>query len=407
MKGFFRKLGYIWAALTESKRRKHPQPPVTPAPAPISPPPPPDVVRVKIPEKQPPAQEKLTETRHLRRYERTLVVGVDFGTSSTKVVWQDLSENYFELFRWQERKGLESVLFPSTVCVRAGTLIFGRSGPLDGDVWLPSIKLCVLCSTNPSVCRCDGSVAKYGQIQLPRMICPLSAAAVGSLFLAYVFQQVEQHLKETFPNDEVFLIWNVGCPMDHLDATDSKSSWEKMVGVAMQLRGRVSNPAKIELLNEANELLRNYVPPSDRNFFIQPEGMAAVKAFLESPRGPEEKTYAIVDVGAGTTEVSFFFNGGIRSKGGIPQPSYLADSTESVGGGTFHAANVQPRERLALPLVAGSPENRDVESNTYRWLPRSAGRGTAFKSRRVARDSEANHPLSESWKVIPFWSTAI
>jgi hypothetical protein len=89
------------------------------------------------------------------------------------------------------------------------------------------------------------------------------------------------------------------------------------------------------LLYEATELMRNFVPPADRSFFIQPEGMAAVKAFLESPRGPEEKTYAIVDVGAGTTEVSFFFNGGIRSKDGIPQPSYLADSTEAVGGGKF------------------------------------------------------------------------
>lgn len=39
--------------------------------------------------------------------------------------------------------------------------------------------------------------------------------------------------------------------------------------------------------------------------------------------------------GAGTTEVSFFFNGKVRSKGGFPQPSYLADSTEAVGGGKF------------------------------------------------------------------------
>ena len=82
-------------------------------------------------------------------------------------------------------------------------------------------------------------------------------------------------------------------------------------------------------------MMTSFAPPPDRNYFIQPEGMAAVKAFLESPRGPEQKTYAIVDVGAGTTEVSFFFNGSVRSKGGILQPSYLADSTAAVGGGKF------------------------------------------------------------------------
>jgi molecular chaperone DnaK (HSP70) len=79
-----------------------------------------------------------------------------------------------------------------------------------------------------------------------------------------------------------------------------------MVGVAMQLRGQVSNPAEMALLNQASELIRTFVLPAERSFFVQPEGLAAVKAFLESPRGPEEKTYAIVDVGAGTTEVSFF-----------------------------------------------------------------------------------------------------
>jgi Tfp pilus assembly PilM family ATPase len=65
---------------------------------------------------------------------------------------------------------------------------------------------------------------------------------------------------------------------------------------------------------------------------VQPEGLAAVKAFLESPHA-ESKTYAIVDVGAGTTEVSFFFNGRIMTERGHPlRPSYLADSTQPVGG---------------------------------------------------------------------------
>jgi hypothetical protein len=72
--------------------------------------------------------------------------------------------------------------------------------------------------------------------------------------------------------------------------------------------------------------------PGERSYFVQPEGLAAVKAFLESPHG-ESKTYAIVDVGAGTTEVSFFFNGRAMLEPGHPfRPSYLADSTDAVGG---------------------------------------------------------------------------
>jgi hypothetical protein len=148
-----------------------------------------------------------------------------------------------------------------------------------------------------------------------------------------VFREVELRLRQKFYNDNIILIWNVGCPMDHLDIVESKAAWERMVGVAMQMRDRVTNPTELCLVSEAQELAANFVLSPDSNFFIQPEGMAAVKAFLESPRGAEEKTYAIVDVGAGTTEVSFFFNGRARANGGNPRPSYLADSTEAIGGG--------------------------------------------------------------------------
>jgi hypothetical protein len=48
----------------------------------------------------------------------------------------------------------------------------------------------------------------------------------------------------------------------------------------------------------------------------------------------------------------------------------------------LHAANVQPPQRLPLPLFAKSAFRGVVESNSYRALPLSAGKGTAFKSRR-------------------------
>jgi hypothetical protein len=162
------------------------------------------------------------------------------------------------------------------------------------------------------------------------------AAALASLFLAFVFREVEAELKARFRDDALVLLWNVGCPMDYLDA-DRKGEWERMVGVAMDLRGEISNPSELSLLADAAERLRRFrVPdPSERSYSVEPEGLAAVKAFLESPHA-ESKTYAIVDVGAGTTEVSFFFNGEIRTEPGWPlRPSYLADSTEPIGGGSI------------------------------------------------------------------------
>jgi hypothetical protein len=153
--------------------------------------------------------------------------------------------------------------------------------------------------------------------------------------LATVFRDVERKLLARFPNDDVILLWNIGCPMDYLDEVDRKGEWERMTGVAMELRRDVSNPARISLVPDVVDRLNSFIVPAlgTRNYSVEPEGLAAVKAFLESPHA-ESKTYAIVDVGAGTTEVSFFFNGQIMTEPGRPlRPSYLADSTRPVGGG--------------------------------------------------------------------------
>jgi hypothetical protein len=284
------------------------------------------------------AQKRMSTAPGASRGERTLVVGVDFGTSATKVIWQDLSDNRFEVVRWSNASTVgESIRFPSTVTFRAGNLHFGlpESNAVLGDIRLNSIKLCVLCRGIPSICRCQNANAASGMIQLLGQEHPTSASSITCLFLSFVFREVETRLTARFPNDDLVFLWNLGCPMDHLDDRERQIEWERMAGVAMELRPHISNPANGALLAEASEGMKAISVPakSERNYFVQPEGFAAVKAFLESPHS-ESKTYAIVDVGAGTTEVSFLFNGRAMAEEGHPfKPSYLADSTEAIGGG--------------------------------------------------------------------------
>lgn len=274
----------------------------------------------------------------LPRGERTLIVGVDFGTSSTKVIWQDLSDNHFEMFQWNPAaRGLAAYLLPSTVVIRGGAIYFGlsESDVCQDDIRLSSIKLCVLCRSNPSICRCRNPGARDGVVRLPSLGRHYPATVFACLFLAHVFREVESRLAGQFPNDNLLLLWNIGCPMDYLDEANRKSEWERMAGVAMKLHRDLPNAASTSMLGEVAESINGFVLPAqdDRNYFAQPEGLAAVKAFLESPHA-ESKTYAIVDVGAGTTEVSFFFNGRIMTEPGRPlRPSYLADSTAAMGGG--------------------------------------------------------------------------
>ena len=265
------------------------------------------------------------------------MVGVDFGTSSTKVVWQDLLDNHFEIVRWvSAEEGLPALLLTSAMVIHDGAIHFGRADAVgEGDVRLSSVKLCVLCRHNPAICRCGNKGARDGVVCLSNQEGSFPASAFACLFLAHVFREVELKLMSRFPNDDLLLLWNIGCPMDYLDEANRKGEWERMAGMAMEIRRRALNPSSISLITEVSAGLDSFtVPdPADRNYFVQPEGLAAVKAFLESPHA-ESKTYAIVDVGAGTTEVSFFFNGRIMTEQGQPlRPSYLADSTQPIGGG--------------------------------------------------------------------------
>ena len=125
-----------------------------------------------------------------------------------------------------------------------------------------------------------------------------AADVFARLFSAHVFCTVEKRLESRFPNDDLLLVWSVGCPMDHLDEADRKSEWEKMAGVAMQLHKEGVDLSSAAVLADVAVRLEAFVLPveSERNFLVLPEGLAAVKAFLESPHA-ESKTHAIVDVG--------------------------------------------------------------------------------------------------------------
>jgi len=292
--------------------------------------------------------------------ERILVVGVDFGTSTTKVMWQDLSDNHFEVFRWNRKNGGQgSTLLPSTITFRGGTIRFGMADSdfVGGDIRLRSIKLCVLCEGRPENCRCGNEDAQSGAIRVPWLAETQPASAIAALFLSFVFGEVERGLRAQFPNDALTLVWNIGCPMDHLDVEDRKTAWERMTGAAMEFREKVLNPADGAFIREIRDLMdrMEVAPETVRNYFVQPEGLAGVKAFLESPHA-EVRTYAIVDVGAGTTEVSLFFN----SPGA---PSYLADSTKAVGGGNIDLD-------LALALGCDPDKARmEKEAGMAEWPP--------------------------------------
>jgi hypothetical protein len=272
-------------------------------------------------------------TRGPAAVERTLVVGLDFGTSTTtKVVIHDLTFDRYEALSWSTALDFESVLLPSAVAIENGTLLFGNeaaacASPARLFSWF---KICTLCASDPAICRRCGGASPPGEFDVADL-GPIPGAAVSAAFLAFVMGAVRRRLRESYPGDQLELIWNVGCPIDRLDKLKAKQIYDAVVRVALAESETVVNGSPTSLFARLRDQLVT-PPETDGALFVRPETHAAVMAFLRSPHA-DEMPYAIVDVGAGTTDISVFLYVQSPVLPGNPHiANYLADGTFAIGG---------------------------------------------------------------------------
>jgi hypothetical protein len=224
----------------------------------------------------------------MSRRQRNIIVGIDFGTSTTKAVWHDTSTDVYEVIRWSDGEtGIDAALLPSELAVGDARVWMGRPAKnlrQESVLRIPWIKICVLCEVNPSVCRQCTHARTRGRICLPDGH-EVSARALASGFLSYVFGTVETNLRQRYPGETLQLTWNVGCPIDHLDKSQAKNNYEVMAQVAWEMRCTIQNPTPIEVVRDFEDRLRATVLPDERRraVFVRPETHAGVMAFLQSP----------------------------------------------------------------------------------------------------------------------------
>jgi hypothetical protein len=177
---------------------------------------------------------------------------------------------------------------------------------------------------------------------------------VSAAFLAFAMGAIRRHLRKSHPNDQLELIWNVGCPIDRLDKFKAKQIYDAVVRVALAESETVVNGSPALLLARLRDQLAT-PPDADAALFVRPETHAAVMAFLRSPHA-DEMPYAIVDVGAGTTDISVFLYAQSPVHPGNPHiANYLADGTFAIGGDDIdfevqrlHGCDLNTARRLKL-----------------------------------------------------------
>ena len=265
-------------------------------------------------------------------------LGVDLGTSFSKVVWR-LGENSYPLCFGQNSSKLDDYLMPSIVAFGKTELTCGAEIS-EEEEWfsLANFKMCLACESEKSG---DCSIRKclLTKWDLQGFSFDLNgdeAAFVNAFFLAKLLAEAKKSVVAELENKgfrqpfEVKWTANFSVPEKFIEQSPISAAFEKVFKTAWLMSEVFLEKPEINKRQVVFEIylaakdLAEELETREKPFdcFPYSEVVAEVAAVIR-PRTSEEGLYAFVDIGAGTVDASVFrFN---RSDGATECVSYAID----------------------------------------------------------------------------------
>jgi len=276
-----------------------------------------------------------------------VVIGLDFGTSSTKVVVRRRGESRAEVIAptWPAPSHPWFVT-PSVVRVKGGRLSFGTEALTSlGGVLLRSLKVKLL-DTRVTTIRIGTE--------------EVSVDLLVTIFLIRVLGDVRARLDERHGTGGYRVYLNLAAPMSHLEDRTLKERYLRIAGAVYEsvFGAETLRVGEDSLLAELRSRFSRAFSPdavvpdqSIRRYDVLPETIAPLVSLLHDP-ATDPGMYAVVDVGAGTTEMSISCLK-VESNGRRTISCYH-DETQQLGGDDFDRADSQApdlHEATAKELV--------------------------------------------------------
>jgi hypothetical protein len=297
-------------------------------------------------------------------------LGIDLGTSFSKVVWR-LGENSYPVCFGAKRQSLSDYLVPSTVAFGEKTLICGVDSAkgLPVRFTLSNFKMCLACESEKNgscnIGKC--SLTNWHPEFFKPKLSGKEAAFINAFFLAKLLTRTKEliitELEKKGFHQPFTIKWtaNFAVPEKFIEQSPVSAAFTEVFKIAWlmaEVFGEKPDLSEWQSIFEcylaardlARELTRRlHVQGTDFDCFAYPEIGAEVASIVRS-RISEEGLYAFIDIGAGTVDASVFrFR---RENGDIERIPYAADIFK-VG-----AANIEVRA-----------DKRFVK-NSVRWLKR-------------------------------------
>jgi hypothetical protein len=272
-----------------------------------------------------------------RRVDRELVIGVDLGTSSTKVVIADRTLKQAYAVPFTDGAGVMSYLLPTLLIESDGAYSLSGEG-----AYLNDLKLAMMANPDDSVC-CARVVA----------------------FLSLVIQHARawlfQNYRDQYTGAEILWSLALGQPADQLTSAKSKSLFRQIGQVAWKLAS-VSEPLMAKQAQTVwNTKQKDQADTDEFQCLVMPELAAQIHGYVTSsqfdPRRPN--IFLMVDVGAGTVDASIFSV--YKDETGTTSFNLFTNSVEAYGVANLHRSRVNWWQKKLVDSPNGSQCAADLQ----------------------------------------------
>ncbi len=257
-----------------------------------------------------PEQRKPITPRPAR--EIKIWVGIDFGTSFTKLAYRVLGGAGKVLPLNLGSNPQMPYAVPSLVAFDGGRILFGDEADrfLRNRPWYEGaryLKILFAGDINPVFLDRDMKERfdRYSEgQQVDRAI--LEPGYMVAAFLGYTIRRIRQHLGRTFDHEQS-INFNVCIPIDTYEMADVRAGFQRAINVAEAIERKWNGQRAIELLESAASIWNKTpeVEIAESRFHLVPEAVAQMASYVSS-LAAENKIHGVIDFGAGTTDFSIF-----------------------------------------------------------------------------------------------------
>ena len=246
-------------------------------------------------------------------------LGIDFGTSATKVAYQQLGarvEMVRPLLVGHSLRHYPTYCIPSVAAFeKSGRFLLGAEAEtyLANKRWDFGLRFLKLVFAgryerkffDPAVNDAfEENLRTAGVVSSGYEIDHIVVA-----FLAYVMNRARDALHRKFQDSNIDLLFNVCLPIDHVEDNVIRPAFEKVLRVSQAVEGQWRDGWSLNyLLEKSRELYQigESLPAGEEiKVFLIPESVGAIATYLGSLR-VRDGIHAVYDIGAGTTDLSIF-----------------------------------------------------------------------------------------------------